>query len=163
MLFGISASLACQCFGQRMVKMTELTLFSWLFRKLDWANEVLDLIYSNRDTNKSSFSAFNRNEWQIFPPLPTTLSYPRALKTDKEEVVPQGHTIFFSGFHGLWICRMLLRSQLLQACVGAKGWWLQKPPARWGAVHWLHRGFPPLCCPHPMFTKKGVPPSLLCK
>lgn len=35
MLFGICASLACQCFGQRVVNMAELTLFSWLFRKLD--------------------------------------------------------------------------------------------------------------------------------
>jgi len=41
-----------------------------------------------------SFSAFNRNEWQIFPLLPPTLSYPRTLKTDKEEVFPQGYASF---------------------------------------------------------------------
>lgn len=62
MLFAICESPVCQCFGQSKVKMAELMLFSGVFRKLDWTNEALDLIYSNGDTDKLSFSAFNRNE-----------------------------------------------------------------------------------------------------
>lgn len=149
-LFGICVSLVCQFFGQRVVKTTELTLFSWLFRKLDWANEALDLIYFSRDTNKLGFSAFNKNEWQVFSPLPTTLSYPRAQdESDKEEFVPRGYIYvsflaFSTGFAGCcWSALSTLGSHQSSCTRRTES--------------------PPLCCSHPTFVQKGSPQSLLPK
>lgn len=131
------------------VKTTELTVFSWLFRKLDWANEVLDLRYFNRDSNKLSFSAFNRKEWQVFSSLPTALSYSRAEdKADKEQFVHYEYMVFFSHFHG--VCRML----------SVWGLVITEVTSMLGAVQWLHKESPPLWGHLPIFIKKGAPLSL---
>lgn len=151
MLFGICDSLACQCFGQRTVKMAELPLFIWLFGKLNWANEALDLIYSIRDTNSLNFSAFNRNKWEIFLPLPTTLSYCRALKTDKDEVVLQGYTRFFQPVP--WALDL---QESVTLSSHERAWEQREATSMLGAVHWWHRRSPPLRCPHPLFIENDV-------
>lgn len=128
--------------------MTELTVFSWLSRKLDWASEVL--IYFNRNSNKLNFSAFNRKEWQVFSLLPASLSYSRVEdKADKEQFVHCEYTEFFS--HSYGICRMLSVWGLVTTEV-------TKMP---GAMCWLHKESPALWGHHPIFIKTGVPLSLL--